>query len=118
MGAFTVRPKYEVSAHIVSSEKTISMEAYMKRSMNTQDITRVIEDRAAPDFGLWTIGVTGDPKAAKQMYINQGNDVKDWLEWQADSADTARTVEDHFLDEGMKGSEGGHVDATAYVFIF
>ena len=86
--------------------------------MNTQDMTRAIEDRAAPDFGLWTIGITGNPDTAKQTYINQGRNVQDWLEWPADSEATAREIEDHFLDEGMKGSERGVVVDPAFVYIF
>jgi hypothetical protein len=86
--------------------------------MNVQDILREIENRAAPDYGLWTIGITGNPDATKQEYVNQGKEIKDWLEWSADSEDVAQEVEDHFLDEGMKGTEGGNVSAPAFVYIF
>ncbi len=86
--------------------------------MNAQDITQAIEDRAAPDFGLWTIGTTGNPDAAKHTYGEEGNDVQDWLQWPADSEDVARMVKNHFLDEGMKGSEGGDMGNPTYVYIF
>jgi len=86
--------------------------------MNSQDITRAIETRVAPEYGLWTIGITGNPDTRKETYKNNGADVHDWLAWPADSVDIARTVENRFRDEGMKGTEGEDVGNPTYVFIF
>jgi len=86
--------------------------------MNDHDITRAIEDRAAPDFGLWTIGITEDPKATRRSHDDKGEDLKDWLEWPADSKDIARAVRDHFIDEGMKETEGGDAGNPTFVYIF
>ena len=86
--------------------------------MNAQDITRAIDGRAAPDYGLWTIGTTGNPNTVKVTYKNEGEDIQDWLQWPADSEDVARAVKNHFLDEGMKGSEAGDKGDPTYVYIF
>jgi len=84
--------------------------------MNAQEITQAIDDRAAPDYGLWRIGITANPSATKQLYKNE--DLKDWSEWQADSQDVARAVASHFLDAGMKESEPGVIGEPTYVYIF
>lgn len=86
--------------------------------MQAQDIIRAIEDRAAPDFGLWMIGTAGNPDTAKQTYKNEGEDTQDWLQWPADSDEIARTVKNHFLDEGMKGSERADTGNPTFVYIF
>lgn len=65
------------------------------------------------DYGSWTIGVTDDPGARKAQHGNPLN----WCHWKAESADEAGTIEQHFLDKGMKnGTRPGDLGAYVYVF--
>lgn len=86
--------------------------------MDVEEITQAIEDRAAPDYGLWRIVITANPNARKQKYKNEDEDTQDWLEWPADSEEVARAIQSHSLDIGEKESEGDDVSRPTFVYIF
>lgn len=64
-------------------------------------------------YSSWTIGITDDPKRKKQEL---GNPIL-WHDWDADSESSAKNIEEHFIEKGMKGSTG---DGTSphYVYVF
>lgn len=64
-------------------------------------------------YSTWTMGVTDQPTTRK----SQHGDPISWHQWNADTEKTARDVESHFIDLGMKGGEGGRGNAD-YVYIF
>ena len=91
----------------VSSEDPIFMdESEIKRAIGEKD-----------DYSIWTIGITDDPDRRKSEHENDRKSVKFWRYWKADNETVARNVEKHFLDEGMRGGEGGDTSGN-YVYIF
>ena len=88
--------------------------------MNAQAIADAINEKVSsigitdrPNLPLsekyeyWTIGVTNDLNRRKAEHINDGENVKHWRGWPADTENIARTVEKYFLDRGMQGGSGG-----------
>jgi len=68
-------------------------------------------------YGIWTIGITDDPQRRRTEHENNREDTKHWSDWKADTEAIARTVEQYFLDKGMKGGTGGGEHPT-YVYVF
>ena len=68
-------------------------------------------------YRSWTIGITNDLDRRKGEHANDGENVKFWNGWPADTKEIARIVEKYFLDGGMKGGGGGGINPT-YVYIF
>ena len=64
-------------------------------------------------FEGWTIGVTENPTQIREEFGTQPG----WYQWEADSENTAREVEKHFLDKGCKGLIG-NVDRPQWVYVF
>ena len=90
--------------------------------MNAPEIIEAVESsvsaKQSPDYSSWTIGVTTNPDNRKQAFASNGQNLQNWLIWQADDEDVAQSVEDHFLDKGMKGEITDDIGAPAYVYIF
>lgn len=64
-------------------------------------------------YPAWTIGVTDNPKRRRTEH----GDPTTWYQWDADTQAVARSIEAHFIAEGMKGGTGGGGGAD-YVYIF
>ena len=64
-------------------------------------------------YDAWYIGITEKPKVRKQQH---GHPLK-WGLWELSNPITAREIEKHFLDKGMKGNSGGGTN-TIYVYVF
>jgi len=86
-------------------------------------IKKRVNDSKTVDYSMWTIGITTEPEERKEQH----NNPKYWVQWEADSLDIAREVENYFLNEyteqksnRMKGGTGGDMSPykTAYVYIF
>ena len=87
--------------------------------MNKRELINAIEKkRGRTSYGVWTIGITNDPKRRKKEHENDGEDVTYWKDWLADSLKIAREVESYFLEKGMKGGTGGPVETPTYVYVF
>lgn len=80
-------------------------------------IDRRVNAARAANYSSWTIGITADPDTRKQQHESDGNVVKYWKQWRADTEAQARRIEAHFLAKGMKGGKGGGENPT-YVYIF
>lgn len=89
--------------------------------MNKSQIISEIEGRVSrakeKNYSLWTIGVTDDPDVRKTQHDNDGKVVKHWINWSTESEKDGRSIEEYFLDKGMKGDTGGGGSAR-YVYIF
>ena len=86
--------------------------------MNKPEIISAIKNRTSgTKYSIWTIGVTDDPTNRKSQHSNDGENVRYWTQWKADSESVGREVEKYFLDKGMKGDTGGGGNA-GYVYMF
>lgn len=68
-------------------------------------------------YRFWTIGITQDPAARKEQHGNP----RYWHEWLTGPLDSAREVEDYFINEKhMKGGPGGKLDEDepSWIYIF
>jgi hypothetical protein len=62
----------------------------------------------------WTIGVTDDPDRRRRELGNPDS----WYHWDAHTEQTARDVEAHYVNKGMKGdTDGGGTASYVYIFI-
>ncbi len=86
-------------------------------------INQRVNNAKTKDYSIWTIGITSEPETRKKAHLEP----KYWIQWTADSLETARAVETYFLNEfpsqeakRVKGGTGGDMNArrTAYVYIF
>lgn len=78
-------------------------------------IESLVQHRGRP-YGQWIVGVTDDPARRRGEYKSAGHDTSWWKEWNADSEQAARSVEQHFLNKGMRGGAGGSGSAD-YVYV-
>lgn len=78
-------------------------------------IEALVQHRNRP-YGEWTIGVTDNPARRRSEHENARGKAEWWSEWNADSEQAARSVEQHFLNKGMKGGAGGPGRAD-YVYV-
>ena len=72
-------------------------------------------------FSAWRIGLTHDLAERKKYWGETENqNVGCWVAWTADSLSDAQDIENHFINKGMKGGEGGKLTPgkTVYVYIF
>ena len=82
--------------------------------MTERELIQAVEAGRQPySYGAWTIGITDNPERRKAEHNNPGL----WKHWRADSETIARSVENYFLDKGMKGDVGGGFNPN-YVYIF
>jgi hypothetical protein len=68
-------------------------------------------------YGAWTVGVTDDPARRKKELRTEGRDLALWQIREADSEESARRVEKHFLDRGCKQGLGDGENPT-HVYIY
>ena len=98
--------------------------------MNAQEIANEITENVKrtsikdkPNLSLskkyehWTIGITNDLERRKKEHIRDGENVKFWKSWKANTENIARIVETHFIKLGMDGASGGGVNPDK-VYIF
>lgn len=64
-------------------------------------------------YDFWYIGITKRPHIRKQQHKHPLK----WRFWKLENSITAREIEKHFLDKGMKGNSGGGTD-TIYIYVF
>lgn len=89
-------------------------------AMNAQGIADAIVQlvkHSGHSYEKWTVGVTDNPAQRCSDHKQSGRDVSWWHQWNANSEQDARTVERHFLDQGMRGGAGGPGRAD-YVYVF
>lgn len=79
-----------------------------------------IEEYVDSDHESWLIGITNNPKQRQDKHDSEGKDTSRWRHWYAGSEESARLIEDHFLDKGMRGGTGGgrEDDPPTYVYVF
>jgi hypothetical protein len=88
-------------------------------AMNKKElIDAIVKKRGRKSHGVWTIGITNDPKRRKKEHENDGKDITNWKDWLADSSKTAREVESYFVEKGMKGGTREPVETPTYVYVF
>ena len=88
--------------------------------MNAQEIADEIVKlvkHSGSSYEKWTVGVTDNPTQRRNQHKQDGEDMSWWHAWNADSERTARNVEMHFLDKGMRGGTGGRGNAD-HVYVF
>ena len=89
--------------------------------MHTADILGAIHLKAfRGPIQIWRIGITNDPVEAKKYWEVRNESTAHWSEWQAESLMEARSIEQLFLDRGMKRGSAGVVaaDGVTYVYVF
>ena len=89
--------------------------------MNQDLIIAEINARSERTYDSWQIGITHDPAAAKAYWEElQGVNTEFWIEWAANSLEDARSIEEFFVDRGMKsgGIEEVAPSRTIYVYVF
>ncbi|QQG48544.1 MAG: hypothetical protein HY247_07325 [archaeon] len=69
-------------------------------------------------YADWTIGITNDPERRSGEHQSEGDNVRRWRQWQADSKVVAQEVEAFFKKMGMKGDLGGGNEDSVFVYIF
>jgi hypothetical protein len=84
------------------------------RSMTSKTtIRKQIESTVGGRYSDWQIGLTAEPVARKAKLGNPLN----WLQWQADSQQSAREIREEFANKGMRPSS--RTDKIGqWVFIF
>ena len=85
--------------------------------MTKQALTTAIDAVVGNNYSIRTVGITNDPERRKGEHESDGESVKFWRHWKADSERIARDVEAQFLSKGCKGGSGGGVNPT-YVYVF
>jgi len=78
------------------------------------DIRKQIESTVGGRYRDWQIGVTEDPLVRKAQL---GNPLT-WLQWQADSEESAGEIRDEFVNKGMMLSGRSGPPSGDYVYTF
>jgi len=88
--------------------------------MNKATIMLAINSKVGKNYSFYRIGLTHDPVERKKQWADEGENVKYWKQWQADSLSDAQEIEIHFINKGMKGGAGGDLSSrkTVYVYVF
>ena len=84
-------------------------------------ISGEINGRAEGSYESWHIGITQDPDATKTFWKDsRGESIDMWMDWETESADTARDVRDRFTALGMMAApeEELAADQRTYVYVF
>lgn len=88
--------------------------------MNAQEIADEIDKwvrHSGGPYKKWTVGVTDNPAQRRRQHERDDEDVLWWRTWNASSEQAARSVEKHFLNNGMQGGAGGRGNAD-HVYVF
>jgi len=89
-----------------------------RSSRREQEIIDAIESKVdSTSYDKLTIGTTDNPECRKSKHKSQGKSIAQWEHGKADTETTARKIEKHFLDKGMKNDIGGGEHPT-YVYVF
>lgn len=64
------------------------------------------------------MGITNDVERRLFTEHNVQKDDQWWIYRDAIDKSTARRVEEHYLDKGMKGDTGGGTDDSTYVYCY
>ena len=85
--------------------------------MDTQRIISKIESITRGQYEGWTIGVTDNPDRRRAEHEAEDERTSRWRDWDAETEDDARDIEQYFIDKGMQGGTGGRGRADiVYVF--
>ena len=90
-------------------------------TINGQQIASAIESHISArggQYSNWYVGIAAD---ANDRLVNGHNATtadNDALYWDAGSDTVARSIEQHFIDKGCKGGDGGGDHRTKYVYVY
>ncbi|MDA1127976.1 MAG: hypothetical protein O2913_04655 [Chloroflexi bacterium] len=82
--------------------------------MATETMIKAGIDRLVGSYSLWGIGLTNDPDT-RELEMGSPNG---WQFFDADSEESAKNVEEHFLSKGMAGNNEGRVGRAKFVYIY
>lgn len=91
-------------------------------SLNYSEIIEKIDEHLSKSgktyYNEFYIGITKDPenRLFKEHGVSKENSW--WLYINAGSSELAREVEKHYLEEGMRGGDGGGNDDSTYVYCY
>jgi hypothetical protein len=84
-------------------------------------IATAINAKVGAFFSMYRIGLTHDVLERRRYWgETQGENIKHWVNWPADSLSDAQAIESHFINQGMKGGVGGNLTPgkTTFVYVF
>lgn len=72
------------------------------------------------NYKAYYIGITNDidRRLFREHNVNRTPHFAWWIWREAISKDHAQAVEEHFLNQGMKGDTGGGMDDSVYVYCY
>ncbi len=71
------------------------------------------------DHSNWYVGITNQVPRRKASHQRRlGQDLEIFASWKARSAREAADIEKRFLNQGMKGSGGGWVKDSKFVYVY
>ena len=87
---------------------------------NSQIIQEIVEHVRAcgGSYSGWYVGVAADPRARLFNDHNVSQQHSSWIFRTCASTEEARAVEDHFIEQGMKGGAGGGDYDTTAVYAY
>ena len=70
------------------------------------------------NYSQWYVGIAADPRERlfNDHAVKEKGDA--WIYRQCTTSDVARSVEKHFLAQGMKGGSGGGDENSDYVYAY
>ena len=92
----------------------------MKKSKNQiiADIDAHLQKSQKGYYSDFYIGITNDIERRLFGEHNVNKDKSWWIYREATDKTTAQSVEEYYLDKGMKGDTGGGNDDTTYVYCY
>lgn len=83
-----------------------------------QKIDQHLSNSGKSYYNEFYVGITNDPK--RRLFEEHGVSKEDswWIYVKADNAEIARNVEKHYLNEGMRGNDGGGNEDSCYVYCY
>ena len=81
------------------------------------EFTQYFRSRGGAYSG-WYIGITAHPRRRLFDDHNVSEDSGKWKYRDAGTHGKARSVEEHFVNRGMSGGQGGGGSATTYVYTY
>ena len=85
------------------------------------DVAAAIDRQIATYGGghsAWYVGISSDPNDRLLSGHNATSEHNAALYWDATNEETARVIEDHFLDKGCQGGTGGGDASSRYVYVY
>ena len=90
----------------------------MKTVINSvRSIIEEINTYIGGRYSSYYVGITDDPE--RRLFVEHNVPQNgDWVYKQSDSDESARAVENHFLDLGCQGGPRGGSDDSTYVYAY